>query len=218
MAAPEKDVSENVNKRSEKNEKKAKKRKRKHQHSGEENSKTGDGLVNGTTKSPEDTIESEQTPSKAGSEDISFDSLLKPNRTTPHKVQPNLKLNPFKVPSPILKTPKTSAATGNAKDKSLETPPTTPPPLNSSAKKVVQFNDDSSDDDPDWSPRTKRRKSSRLSSKLTSTRHSQSPNGTSQSPKKVHSAGKLASIRRDLLDERMKLPIWTGIPTPTGRH
>lgn len=213
MATTENDGSEKGNKRSNTTERKAKKRKRKHHNNNEENSKSSDSLVNGNSKSPDNKVEQEENPSKADSEDVSFDSLLKANRT-PQKEQTKLRLSPFKLPSPILKTPKRSAAQDNAKDKSLGILPSTPSPLNSSTKKVVQFKgrgDNSSDDDPDWSPPVKRRRSSRLSLKFNSRRHSQSPSGTPQSPKKVPGVTKLARISLDLLHERTKLPIWSGI-------
>ena len=80
-------------------------------------------------------------------------------------------------------------------------------PSPSSSKKVVQFDDDISDDDPDYSP--SKRKGSKFSP-----RHSQSPKGIS--PKKVNKKDQLESRKRDLEEERRRLPIWTGIPPDFG--
>ena len=100
--------------------------------------------------------------------------------------------NPFSLPS----FPRSSPLNGG---------PLTPPRNDSSlpsSKRVVQFEDDFSDDDPDYSPT--KRKASKFSP-----RHSQSPKGIS--PKKVNRKDQLESRKRDLEEERRRLPIWTGI-------
>ena len=75
-----------------------------------------------------------------------------------------------------------------------------------SSKRVVQFNElDISDDDLDYSPPSKRK------GILSSPRHTLSPNGTLASPKKVSNREKLSVRKRDLEEERRRLPIWTGI-------
>jgi hypothetical protein len=75
-----------------------------------------------------------------------------------------------------------------------------------SSKKIVQFNeDDITDDDVDYTPPAKRK------ALLTSPRLPLSPNGTFASPKKINNRDKLQIRRRDLEEERRRLPIWTGI-------
>ena len=107
--------------------------------------------------------------------------------------------NPFSMPS--------SSGAQDPTDEGLVTQPQNHSPSISSSKKVVQFDDDISDDDPDYSP--SKRKGSKFSP-----RHSQSPKGIS--PKKVNKKDQLESRKRDLEEERRRLPIWTGIPLICG--
>jgi hypothetical protein len=75
-----------------------------------------------------------------------------------------------------------------------------------SPKKIVQFNeDDITDDDVEYTPPAKRK------ALLTSPRLPLSPNGTFASPKKINNRDKLQIRKRDLEEERRRLPIWTGI-------
>jgi hypothetical protein len=101
--------------------------------------------------------------------------------------------NPFSMPS-------VSEADGPTNGGPV-TPPQNHSPSPSLSKKLVQFDDDISDDS-DYSP--SKRKGSKFSP-----RHSQSPKGIS--PKKVSKKDQLESRKRDLEEERRRLPIWTGI-------
>ena len=212
MASQDKGSSGKVKRHAEEDEKKAKKRKRKHHEDQEQKSKRNDGLANGT-KSPEDhAVEQEEVIPKVDSEKPQDNSPGTPVHASSYKSGGKFRLH-LKFPSPILRTPKSLAAKDSTQNESLVTPsPTSPSPMTSSTKKVVKFKDedDDSDDDADWSPPTKRKKSLRSTLKSSSPRHGQSPNGIPLSPKKVQSHGKLVRRQRDLLDERMKLPIWTG--------
>jgi hypothetical protein len=114
--------------------------------------------------------------------------------------------NPFALP--VIKSP--SLAAPSVTNASLEmpvTPPPKPSSLSISVKKVVQFKEDGSSDDSDYSPRAKRKRLPPMSSP----RHSQSPKGLPASPKKVSTREKLLNRRRELEEERKKLPIWSGI-------
>ena len=102
--------------------------------------------------------------------------------------------NPFSLPS--------FSGTGGSTNGSV-IPPQNHSPSALSSKKAVQFHGDISDDDSDYSP--SKRKGSKFSP-----RHSQSPKGIS--PKKVSKKDQLESRKRDLEEERRRLPIWTGIP------
>jgi hypothetical protein len=107
--------------------------------------------------------------------------------------------NPFSLPSLSVAPGPTS---GGPVTQTQNHSPSSP-----SSKKVVQFDDDISDEDPDYSP--SKRKGSKFSP-----RHSQSPKGIS--PKKVNKKDQLESRKRDLEEERRRLPIWTGIRTVFG--
>jgi HrpA-like RNA helicase len=79
-------------------------------------------------------------------------------------------------------------------------------PILSSPKKTVQVNgDDSSDDDVDYSPPVRRKGFTKFSSP----RHA--PKALVTSPKKVGNRVKRLNRKEELEEERMKLPIWTGM-------
>jgi hypothetical protein len=101
--------------------------------------------------------------------------------------------NPFSLPS-------FSGAGGSTNGPLITSQNHSPTTL--SSKKAVQFDDGISDDDSDYSP--SKRKGLKFSP-----RHSQSPKGIS--PKKVSKKDQLESRKRDLEEERRRLPIWTGI-------
>jgi hypothetical protein len=112
--------------------------------------------------------------------------------------------NPFSLPH--IQSPSYVSGAKNESAKLPVTPPQKPSSLTSSPKHVVQLKDDSSDDDDDddYSPRVKRKGMLKFSSPRSPKTHG--------SPKKVSTRDKLLNRKRDLEEERRKLPIWTGIP------
>ena len=119
-----------------------------------------------------------------------------------------LRSNPFSI-STI-----NQAASGSEENaESKYTRPATPPlrslssPL--SSKKVIELeNGEMSDDDPDYSPPVKRKDSGRFPA---SPRNSQKVKEVIASTKKLATKEHLKERSRELLEERSKLPIWTGI-------
>ena len=188
-----------------KSEKRNKKRKRSHS-ADIPNGKGKEGSVSSDKPSQAETVISEV-------EDDSVVMVATPNglSSTPKEGASNkgtngeLKRNPFAMPkqnSKSLSAEKVPSPT--AKEQS-------PATLSPSKKNVIEFNDsDESEEDSDYSPQPKRKQLSLLS---LSPRHSSSPKGQLASPKKVNNREKLLNRRGELLAERRRLPIWSGIPS-----
>ena len=80
------------------------------------------------------------------------------------------------------------------------------------SKKIVQFRDSDDSDDGEYTPKRKPKEF-----KLLSPRHAKLAKAGLSSPKKVENREKLLNKRRELQEEREKLPIWTGL-SPSERE
>lgn len=174
-------------------------RKRKRGASGHENAraKTDSRTTsNNTIETEEDDDEVVQIMTPVSNEALDLSSS-KP-------IEGGKKLNPFRIPS---------ATSVNAlKNASEMTPPLSSPQVStvtpSPTKKVIQFHGDDSDDSDQPVVPAKRKISL---GKLSSPRLSQNSKGVLASPRKVPAKEQLLKRKRELEEERRKLPIWSGM-------
>ena len=113
-------------------------------------------------------------------------------------------------PSTPPPTPK--ATTNGAPKTPFKTPLRVQSSPSSSQRKVVQFNAQPDEDDPsdqDFTPSSGKRKNFKVP------KIGHSPNRALTSPRKVPNKDELQQRKLDLMEERRKLPIWTGNQTLT---
>ena len=185
------EASEILHESSKKERKRNRKRKR---HSSELEHIPGKNnkVSNATLKEPnKDTMSREGTPQsgKHGSEQPQASQSQEERRP-----------NPFTIPST-----NTQDTPTNSPKPASRASPSTPLSEQSRSKRVVKFNGGDSSDDSDFSPKDKRR----ISAKHSVGRHSQSPKAVHVSTKKISNKDNLNRRKRELEEERKKLPIWS---------
>lgn len=131
--------------------------------------------------------------------------VLQNGTTTESFPSPTKRTNPFSMSTENTPTPKRSPPTPTKAGVLTPAPSISKSTLLSS-KRVVQFHGSDDSDDSEYVPQSKRKESTLLSPHL-----GKSIKGNLLSPKKVDNREKLLNRKRELQEEREKLPIWTGM-------